>query len=377
MAEVVPRIMDMTPGQNLVTAAGSSRLASSEQVTLPLAALLNQLRSDVWRSKLGWTIGAENDKLDFFVFGVGNFTATIAHGTYATGGALATAILVALEAEYATAVWVVTYAGISTHFFTIESDVDFSLKFATGAGVANGIARDIGFGAIDSSLAMTHSSSNAVYQSRQWITVDLGAAANFQAVVVANHNLGAVGTMKIQASASNLVGVGLAAAPTVNQALSGSGSALRYYYFGAAQPYRYLRLLIDDVVNSDGYTELGLWFCGAFIAPRAFQPEAQDGTEPLDDLATAANGAHYRVTRQNRDHWTLNWRFISTAERAILKAFIQRVGVGGNFFFAFDASGDPTNLRLCFFKAPPPDFDAMGSGTIWAWRGVHLCEALG
>jgi hypothetical protein len=200
--------------------------------------------------------------------------------------------------------------------------------------------------------------------------------ADFQAALMINHNVSASGSVKIQASASTFTGVGFAASPTVNQAMTVS-STLGYYYFGASQSYRYLRFLFNDVTNTDAYNEVGVLFCGPIITPRAFHYEAKDGVEPLDEIASAINGAHYKITRQNRDHWFLSWRLMPDADKVIMKAFMQRVGVGGNFFFAFDSSGAPTNIRYVFFPEPPPNFESVGNGTIWNLSDVHLAEALG
>jgi hypothetical protein len=370
MAEVVPRIMDMA--QNLVTASASAQVASSEETAFPVGALLDQLRSDILRFKLGWTIGAENNKIDFNRGGV--LVATVASGTYATAADLATAVVAALEAADSTPVWACSYNG-STHVFTISSDLTFSLLNSTGANRANNCTYDMGYVAVDVSGTTTYT-GGVSYQSRHFVHVDFGSTQTFTACLLTNHNSGAGGTYSFQASSSTLIGVGLGStAPTVNETLDGTG-AIRYKYISSAS-HRYARIVVDNIANSDGYNEIGVWYVGPYISPRAFLPEAKDGTEPLDDLATAANGAHYRITRQTRDHWFLNWSFISDADKVVLMSFIDRAGVGGNFFFAFDTSGAPSNIRYCFFPTPPPDFDSIGSGTVWRWMGVHIAEALG
>ncbi len=126
----------------------------------------------------GWTVVTGfNDTLDFSAFkdAKGNdakFVATVAAGTYATGDQMATAIQTALSAIVPAPAngwaWDVYYEADK---FRIDSNFSFVLLASTGANVATGIFTDIGFAAVDTSSASSHTGDSVSYGSRTLFSV--------------------------------------------------------------------------------------------------------------------------------------------------------------------------------------------------------------
>lgn len=83
---------------NLVRASGSVLTASASDPSFPVSRLLDQLRSDVWRSPIGWTVKAGvNDAVCFAEGGVLR-VGFVSAGEYATGAEYAAAIATAMDA---------------------------------------------------------------------------------------------------------------------------------------------------------------------------------------------------------------------------------------------------------------------------------------
>ncbi len=320
--------------------------ASSSATGSPVSRLKDQLRSKTWRSAIGWTIDAKNAKIDFNRGGVK--AATIASATYATGAALAAAIVTALEAADATPVWACSYDA-GTKKFTISSDLAFTLLFGTGANLATSVHVDLGFATADTGSATSQTAGSVAYQSRHAITADLGSAASITAAIVINHNAGAGGTFTFQADAASLaaVGYGDAATPDFSQVLSGDAS-IRIAFFSDPNR-RYLRLLITDVQNALGYGEVGVWFAGPYTQPTVSYGIGFTKTwEELSEITVAISGAHFQDEKARRPSWGLQWLEVLEADRAALAAACALVPKGRCFFFSFDAVTTPTDTEYGF-----------------------------
>jgi hypothetical protein len=332
---------------NRIQAPATVLSVSSEQTSAPRSWLKDQLRSKTWRSKAGWTIVAGlNDKIDFNRGGVK--VATLTPGTYATAALLAAEIVTQLEAVDATPVWACSYSG-STFKFTVSSDLAFTLLFGTGANLVTSAHVDLGFATADTGSAVSHTAGSTAYQSRHAITADLGAAASITVAIVINHNAGTGGTFTFQADAASLaaVGYGDAATPDFSQVLAGDG-AIRIAFFSDPNR-RYLRLLVNDVQNSLGYSEVGIWFAGPYIQPTiSYAIGFEKSWEELSQIATAMSGAHFQDERARRPVWSLSWSEAPEADRASLAAAFALVPVGKCFFFAFDAVTTPTDTEYVF-----------------------------
>lgn len=362
MASVVPRYLY----DNLLTRSATVITPSSEQASLPRAALRNPLRSDVLRFKSGWTIVAGfNDKIDFNRSGVK--VATVTAGNYATGAALATAIVTALEAADATPVWACSYS-VSTFKFTISSDLSFTLLFGSGANVSADIAEDLGFAASDTSSGTSQVAGSTSYQSRHYVLFDLGSAASADYVVVINHNLSASGSARLVGDTTATPWVG----PDVDQTLS--GTSLRIVYFSSASK-RYWAVILSDVQNSVGYGELGIASAGPRLElSKGFSYQTTPSTDQLSQVTYALDGPHYRLRRQERKVWTLGYKNLTDADRTALETMMTAMRAGGAFFFNWD-SADPTNTIYAFLETGLT-FPSAGAPGLWD-ATLTLKEALG
>jgi hypothetical protein len=316
--------------QNRIAAAATVLSASAAQAAAPVAWLKDQLRSKTWRSPLGWTITAGfNDKIDFNRGGVK--VATVAAGTYATGAALAAAVVTALEAADATPVWACSYS-VSTFKFTVSSDLAFTLLWGTGTNTGTACHKELGFAVADTGSATSQVGANAVYQSRHFIKADLGSALSVQVGIVINHNAGAGGTFTLQGNATDAW-----TAPTVNQALAGD-AAIRIAFI-STQTLRYWRLVIDDCGNTLGYSEVGIWYAGPYTQPSvSYAIGFRKRWDELSEVSIAKSGAHWQDENPRRPVWSALWSEVPEADRAALAAAFALVPKGKSFFFTFDAA---------------------------------------
>lgn len=366
---------------NLVQATASVRSASSTDASFPLTWLLDQLRSKVWRSKLGWNVVAGfNDKLDFTEAGVAR-VATLAVANYATGALYAAQVQAAMNAAPgATNTYIVTYSA-STKKFTIAraTGVDaLVLKFAAGApNFATSCHLDLGYTSADKS-GVSHEAENVAYHSREWLKVDLGSALAAGAAVVINHNLIAAGTLKHQANATDAW-----SAPTLDETLvttmdeQAVSPAGRLDFFAEAT-LRWHRLLIEDVQNPDGFSEVGIWYAGTYYEPAsAYALNWSREWRSLSEIASAVMGAPFLNARPQARAFGLEWHNVSESLRATLQSVVTAAGArkGRCFFLALDATNTPASTLYGFI--PSDIVERHGGGDFWESIGVPFNEALG
>lgn len=365
---VAPRLFYL----NLFQASTTVLVPSSEQASLPRANLLDQLRSRVWRTKVGWVIVAGvNDRIDFNRGGVKS--ATIAAGYYATSAALCAAIVAALEAADATPVWASTYA---VSKFTISSDLAFVLLWFSGANKAASVAYDIGFAETDTGSATSQTGSQLSYQSRHFLHADFGSSLSSRFVAVINHNLSAAGVMRLDVNATSMLATGFGAAVTQSQNLTGDiagdTSTLRAYFTPVGG--RYARLVISDGTNPSGYAEIGIAYLGDYLALTSFAPEVTDDREELSSIAIAINGAHFQNERQTRRGWSLNFHNRSVSEKAALITVAAVLKIGKPFFFDFDSN--VPQIRYVFLDRGLSFKSTEADPVAWDLE-MRLSEALG
>ena len=360
MAGVAPRLWY----DNLVQRAATVLAVSSELTSMPRGRLLFPLRSDIWRTATGWTVTAANNGIR-----TGGGDAFVAVGFYATGAALAAAIVAALEALNPTPIWACTYDA-GTHKFTISADVAFTLLF--GSGLPESIHTDLGFATTDTGSATSHTAGSASYQSRHWVHADLGSALAFTVAAVINHNLSTAGTIRLDADATSMVSQGIDS-PSIDfqQALPGDAE-MRQAYF-ASESKRYARFVITDVQNPAGFAELGIAFLGTYLDLAGFAPEVSDLSEPLSESTFAVQGADFHTKRQKRRGWQVRFQSRTPAERAALQAVEDLLGAGGKCFFDFD-SADP-DIRYVIL--PALNFTSAETDPVTWDLEMPLREALG
>jgi len=318
-------------GYNLALATVTIISASSYEVSLPTAYLLDPLPSKRWRSKLGWNIIAGfNDKIDFNRGGVK--VATITPGNYATGALLAVAIVAALEAADATPVWASTYS-TTTKKFTISSDLAFTLLFGTGANISTGAGKDLGFAVADTGSATSQVAGSAAYHSREYLLFDLGSALAATLGIAHAHNMGATGTVTLYGKTTATPWT----SPGTTQVLVGDDLTNKRLLLFGTQSFRYWALVFEDVQNTSGYVELGVPFIGTYWTPgRGYQPAAQRQGVPLSAPVRADQGALYILARNSPKQHRVRYQGLSLTDRNTYQAIED--AHGHIFFFKWPES---------------------------------------
>lgn len=334
MAAVVPRLL----WQNFMFLSNTIVTASSQDSALVAEFLREPLRSKVWRSKTGWTVVAGwNNKLDVRE-NVTDRVATITAGTYATGDLMAAAVQTALNAMGGTNTYTCTYSAV-TFKFTIARATgadSVTLKFATGANIATQAALDLAYTATDHSAATTYASDGTAYQSRHYITIDLGSALEVKAaVLMSTMNVSASATVTVQSSASG-VSASLTA-PTVTQALTGSTSCRLSSFSG--QTRRYWALVINDVTNTSGYAELGLFYLGSYFQPSyGMTPDMEFGRQELSNVAVADQGAQWVDVKASRKTFPHKYTAQTSTQKDNWDTIADYLKSGRSFIYIIDSS---------------------------------------
>lgn len=231
--------------------------ASSEATDFPVENLQNHLRSKVWRSSGNFVITAANAKLDFND-GSGAVVATISNGTY-TPTTLAAEIKTRMDTA-GSLVHTISYS-TTTGKWTISVPAGtFSLLWNTGANTANSIGPTIGFSlAANDTGSTSYVGDTVAIHTEEWVKIDLGAAANIDSFALVFDKvdgclLSSGATVKLQGNASDSW-----ATPSVDQTVTKDTTYDVYTHrFSSNQNYRYWRVLITDVANTNFSVELGI-----------------------------------------------------------------------------------------------------------------------
>lgn len=322
---------------------------SSEQLQHPKTFLIDPLRSKRWRSKLGWNITSElNDKLDFSEGGP-TLTATLTAGNYTTGAALAAEIKTQLDAVGALT-YTVTYSGV-TNKFTIAASGVFELRWFTGPNATSfSVGIDLGFDVTaDDTGAASYLADFASYHTREWIKYDLQTAMAVLAMIAFDGNFISGTVVTIQANATDVW-----SAPTFSQVLTADPDLVKHIFFlAAAQSFRYWRVLIDDVQNPDGFTELGVVYIGDYFEPdNGYSAAFTEDRAELTVVERAEQGATFQHVRKTSREYPLQWLGESEADKDIFIEFAELVQVGRPFFMAFEPDVDIQNTLYVMLGSP-------------------------
>jgi hypothetical protein len=196
---------------------------------------------------------------------------------------------------------------------------------------------DFGFAAVDRTGALGYIGASAAYQSRQWIKMDLGAAA--EAVACASLDASVSATVIIQANS-----VDSWESPPFSQVLSAGVREILYSVFSVGQTYRYWRLLINDVsgvVSAQGYTELAVLFLGSYVSLSDFRAGYIDSYQDLSSRNYGPSGSLWSTENPQRDSYQMRWDGQTNTEKAAFVAMRPKTRLGLPFFMVFDETFDP------------------------------------
>ena len=334
--------------QNFAHLTNTILSVSSENSSFPKRWLLDPLKTMKWRSKTGWTvIAGVNDKID--VLGSGAGAATIVFGYYATGALYAVAVQAALQALWANA-WSVTYDA-ATHKLRITGTSNFGFGFGTGANLATSASIDLGWTAADVSVTVNDlTAPRAVYQSRQYITFDLGSALEVRAVVLAGiQSLTLNGVIRVQLNAANAW-----TAPTYNQSAGGASQKddIFSHWLLTPQTLRWIRIVIDDTAQPSGYQEVGLAYVGTYLEIGGIRPGFDNSPVPLSNVQVGDTGAIFSDNKGDADSLDALLPAVLRVEKDAMLSMHKTISARP-LFFALDPTGFPTDVRyMSMLDAP-------------------------
>jgi hypothetical protein len=265
-----------------------------------------------------------------------------------------------------------TYDG-ATHQFTLARTSgagNVTLYTSTGILKVNAAFKDLGFTVSSDHLgASSYLAENAVYQGSHSLTVDLGAAAALTFGVALDHNAGAsAGVLEVQGNAADVW-----IAPAFTQVLTGDAEKRLGYWSASSQ--RWWRLVIDDPTNQAGYSEVGIWDLGTYVAPAFCHSDAFSKVlDELSEIAYGTHGSHFRDERPQRWIWQLEWSQVLDADRVLFETLARSMKAGANFFIAWDPTGAPTDINFVF-RREPARFN-MSTGFPYWDIPLQLVEAL-
>lgn len=292
--------------------------------------------------------------------------------------------------------WTNTYAAThdaATHLFTVARTAGaatFDLYHASGKHKRESASRDLGFGTpgvvvpADSTGATSYTAPRVTYHGREWLRLDLGEDITpVQAVGLARHNIlqGAGQAAVVAYAHPSPIHDPTSGGPTLTlQLTTGGGERLVGVFTQGAMNFRHWFLLVDDVSNPDGFSELGAPYIGPWLVLAKVLIGPEDDSDELSDVSFATEGEHYQTERPVRSGWNLELA-VTDAERLALKEWRERVRVGRNFFFLFES--DDLAGALYVYRGNALTFTGMETAPTLAdpnppqWRTkLQILEAL-
>jgi len=272
--------------------------------------------------------GTQNNKIDFDEGGA-ELTATLTASTY-DADTLATEIKTQMDAAGGLT-YTVSYSD-STNKFTISAGANFTLKWSTGTNASDSVADTIGFAtAADDSGASTYTADEIRIHHTEAINIDLGSAQTVHAAMVRGHNFQSTATVKFQYSDDDFTTVAGSWTFTIQDDILA-------YQSTAGVTYRYWRITIQDVDNSDGYVEMGRIFLGPRFEPtRTFLEEMR--YDPADPSIVNQSEDGQISSIQLGHYWTKNYSFImESADKANFDTMFASPGTSKGLFITEDTS---------------------------------------
>jgi hypothetical protein len=336
-------------------------VASSESSAFPVSWVRDPLRSRAWRSRLGWNIVTGfNDTLVLREGGVVH-AVTLPPGNHVTGQGLAAAVTAAIAGTSGLAN---TYSASYSGRFSIQRETGaapFDLVFSDPS---SNLHVDLGFLSQDHTGSDVYQAERAALHSREYLAVDLGVEREIACAAVVGHLKGGSTTLLL-ADGSRIT------------LLPSADDTLRLAFF-APRSVQSLRVLVDDIENEAGFSQVGVVFLGTFFEPsRAPQVGYRDGREDLSTIVRADQGAYFQSRKPTLRRWELDFGRLKTSDKAGLDEMAEKLGTGRPFFVALKNSSDDT--RYAVLASPLSYSHQIGDGEPpERWNvTVELIEARG
>jgi hypothetical protein len=245
-------------------------------------------------------------------------------------------------------VWDATGVATSASDVTLNNGV--KVKWATGSGADFAVGDKWYLKGVNLfnpgkmiDLERDHRYRSAALGSPNTITINLGSAKAFQALILYDHNLTSAATITFEADAAATFNSGGGGAPQISESVTWVAEKI-LHYLATTVTKQYARLKITDAANTDGFIEIGELFLGSYME---LSGNYGNGYQKGFVLLSNANGTPYGVNRKrffNRQRqFTYDYRGLVSADLTLLEGLVDVIadrdaGTLKPFFFNDDSA---------------------------------------
>ena len=269
--------------------------------------------------------------------------ATLTPGTY-TKFTLGQEIVTQLDASGASSY--TFFTNYLTGKINITSDLSgagniFTLLWNSGANKANSVADTIGFDdSANDSGAGNYTADNIRIHTEEWLKNDMGSAKSFQAFAIRHHNLQAGATAQIQAHSADSWG-----SPDIDVNIPIIAD-LMIYFWSSSQSKRWTRYIINDVDNSNLFTEAGRIFLGPYVTTTVnFRRDYGQSHHDPSSINYSDGGQLSADKKSKYISLGLVFEHITAAELANFRAMWDALGYTTELFFTRDRDKQDTTTH--------------------------------
>lgn len=335
---------------------------SSEQAPLfPVENLFETRRSKVWRSNGYWNIESGSNTI-IFTEGGSDLTATVAAAEYTSTTALRAAIVSALQTAPGAAGTYTVTQNSSLKFVITKSAGTFTIKWSDPSSAD--MASMLGFStAADDTGALAYTADFIRIHQKEFIRLDLGIARMPNAVAMVTRRNSRIpfspgAVIKVIGNHTNNL-----TSPVFEQTIPYDDEifiALAETDFYSASGLRFWWLYFEDVVNPNGYLELGHFMLGRYYSPTRGRAQFPLSIQYIDrsETITAESGATFSNKKQKTTQYNTQWVGLTSAEKEQIDLIWEKYGKSTAFFISADSdeaysSGIQRYAKLVKFSSEP------------------------
>lgn len=329
--------------------------ASSEQSAFPSSNIQDPFRSKVWRSSGHYDVDWSN--YQFTINTGADIVVTLTRAIYTTETALATEIQTQLNSV--SSGFTVSYS-TATNKFSITRSSAFSALWT----VSQNTASLLGFNpAVDDTGLLTYEAdSRRIAYPAEWLKFDFGITRNPKAIILIDNleekiKIQPSITMKLQGAISDSWN-----SPEEISLSYNSENITKINIDGLfSQPYRYNRLLIEDVNNPLGYQQIGKIYLGDVFELESsdVQRALEEDTVDLSRTQRAIGGEVYSDERPSYDVFSnIFIEYCNKNDVDTIKSIYDVHRTHTPFFVSIDSEAKATNdvsewTKYVRFSRPP------------------------
>lgn len=160
--------------------------------------------------------------------------------------------------------------------------------------------------------------------SSQWIKFAFPVAVSADSVLIANHNLTAGASVKLEGNASDVW-----TSPALSVTLT--PDSIVYSTFSSAS-YQYWRITVNDVSNTDGFIQIGSVFLGDSLTMPGFDTVGTVFGKSSSSRSISVSGQAYGQKRLIYKVADINFPDVSSIEKIAIETFIETVDTTDPFW---------------------------------------------